>query len=300
MFKKKAFTLAEVLIVMALIGFLFTLMIPNVVQKQSSTKFIERAQKAHETLQDAFQKAAEDNGGMYPQDWESVRESSNKTEAIVKELAKKTSIISFCGSNLEGCFSKNGYRTLNGVPTDILTQDMKPYESMIDFEDAIATSKKKIRNDYGFDDIIETKLKYESADPRNSVTYFTLLDGASIAIKTNSTYCNGLIPSTDPLERPYCAQILMDVNGQSIPNSLGVDVFGFYLSGNDIIPMGFYGDRFAFEYNCLREKPNAPLDNGLACTAWALKNRNMEYKKCQAGVRLSWTGATRCDLPANN
>lgn len=36
--KKKAFTLAEVLIVMALIGFLFTLMIPHLVQKQGSQK----------------------------------------------------------------------------------------------------------------------------------------------------------------------------------------------------------------------------------------------------------------------
>lgn len=297
MFKKKAFTLAEVLIVMALIGFLFTLMIPNVVQKQSSTKFIERAQIAQSTLQNAFQRVAQENDGLYPLDWESVRESSNKTEAIVKELAKKTSIMSFCGNNLQGCFSTGTYRTLNSVETNIIQEKMKPYESLIDFEKAKATKKKKKRNEYGFDDIIEVKLKYEDADPKNSVTYFSLLDGGSVAIKTNSTYCNGIIPSTDPLERPYCAQILVDVNGQSIPNTLGVDVFGFYLSGNDIIPMGFYGDRFTFEHNCLREKPNAPADNGLACTAWALKNKNMEYRKCQAGTRLSWTGTTRCDAP---
>ena len=80
---------------------------------------------------------------------------------------------------------------------------------------------------------------------------------------------------------------------------LGVDVFGFYLSGNDLIPMGFYGDNFEFNYNCLRETPNATPANGLACTAWALKNKNMEYRKCQAGNRLSWTGAKRCDMGNN-
>jgi prepilin-type N-terminal cleavage/methylation domain-containing protein len=294
MFKKKAFTLAEVLIVMALIGFLFTLMIPNVVQKQSSTKFIERAQKAHETLQDAFQKAAEANGEMYPQDWESVRESSNKSEAIVKELAKKTSIMSFCGTTLQGCFSTNGYRTLNGVTTDILTKDMKPHQFQRDRKDYIVREKKNNSESIG------EPLEYKKANPKFSTTNFVLLEGGSISLKTNSRYCDGLISSTDPIERPLCAIMYVDVNGQAIPNTLGVDVFGFYLSGNDVLPMGFYGDEFSFDYNCLREVPNAPADNGLACTAWILKNRNMEYRKCQAGTRLSWTGATRCDVPTGN
>lgn len=104
--------------------------------------------------------------------------------------------------------------------------------------------------------------------------------------------------STDPIERPLCGVLLVDVNGPSIPNILGVDVFGFYLSGNDILPMGFFGDDFAFENNCVREKPNAPSDNGLACTAWIINNKNMDYRRCQAGSRLSWTGEKHCELPS--
>ena len=297
MFKKKAFTLAEVLIVMALIGFLFTLMIPNLVQKQSSTKFVEAAQKAQTTLQNAFTKISEENGGLYAQDWRSVRESGNKSEAIVKEIAKKTSVISFCGTSLQGCFSTGEYRTLNGVVTNILKEKMPKYEYTREPSEYIA--KQKVGEDeYG--DSIYKALKYTPADPETSETYFALLDGGSVALKTNSTYCKGIIASTDPLERPYCATIYVDVNGQSIPNMLGVDVFGYYLSGNDVIPMGFYGDRFSFEYNCLREKPEALPDNGLACTAWALKNKNMEYRKCQAGTRISWSDSTRCDVPPKN
>lgn len=299
MFKKKAFTLAEVLIVMGLIGFLFTLMIPNLVQKQSSTKFVEKAQVTQNILQAAFKSVADENDGLYPLDWESVREHPNKSEAIVKELAKKTSIMSFCGTSLQGCFSTGEYRTLNGVVTTILQDDMEPFEKKRERSEYIATKKISKRNEYGFDDVTEKPYNYTTSDPTYSETYFSLLDGGSVVLKTNSTYCNGVIPSTDPLERPYCAQILVDVNGQSIPNMLGVDVFGFYLSGNDLIPMGFFGDRLSFEYNCLREKPKAPKDNGLACTAWALKNKNMEYRKCQAGSRLSWTGESRCDAPAS-
>lgn len=291
MFKKNAFTLAEVLVVMFLIGFLFTLMIPNVVQKQTSTKFIENAQKAQATLQEAFKKVAEDNDGLYPQDWESVRKSSNKSEAIVKELAKKTSVMSFCGRNLQGCFATTEYRTLNSVPTKILEEDMKPHDLKRDSDDYILKKKKTdLSSDYYND-----KITYTDAEPEFSTTNFILLEGGSVSLKTNSKYCDGVIPSLDPLERPLCAIIYVDINGQSIPNTLGVDVFGFYLSGNDILPMGFYGDDLSFEDNCLRERPEAPSNNGLACTAWAIKNKNMEYRKCQAGKRLSWTGAKRCE-----
>ena len=141
------------------------------------------------------------------------------------------------------------------------------------------------------------KSHYTKANPEASSTYVSLLEGGSMVIKTNSEYCNGIIPSTDPLERPLCGVIYLDINGPAIPNMLGVDVFGFYISGNTILPMGFLGDSNAFEYNCLRETPNKNKYNGLGCSAWALKNKNMEYRKCLAGTRLEWTGATRCDLP---
>ncbi|MBQ8668167.1 type II secretion system protein [bacterium] len=299
MFKKKAFTMAEVLIVMALIGFLFTLMIPNLVQKEGSRKYIESAQKAQTKLQEAFRKAADANDGLFPQDWESVRYSSNKSEAIVKEISKRASVMSFCGNSLQGCFATTEYRTINSIPTTILKDPMPPHQVKRSSSEYIAKQKRKSSDEYDYDANEEPKaLEYMKADPEISATYFALLDGGSVAIKTNSTYCDGVILSTDPLERPYCASIYVDVNGPAIPNMLGVDVFGFYLSGNDILPMGFYGDDFSFEFNCMREKPNAGPDNGLACTAWALKNKNMEYRKCQAGTRIGWATTTRCDMPS--
>lgn len=298
MFKKKAFTLAEVLVVMALIGFLFTLMMPTLMQKQSSTKYIENAQKAQANLQEAFKRVSEENGGLYAMDWESVRTSSNKSDAIAKAIAKKSSIMSFCGENLRGCFSTNGYKTLNGVATTVIKDNIKENYYTREENDYLAKEKSVSYDEYGLKTVKTKPLKYTEANPKFSSTYFSLIDGGSVAIKTNSTYCDGIIASTDTLERPYCATIYIDVNGQSIPNMLGVDVFGFYLSGNDILPMGFFGDDFAFEYNCLREKPPVVRNtNGLACTAWALKNKNMEYRKCQAGSRLSWVGSTRCDAP---
>lgn len=296
--RKNAFTLAEVLIVMALVGFMFTLMLPTLVQKQSSTKSIDNLKKAQNALQTAFEMTAKDNHNLPPQDWASVRSSSNKSDAIMKEIAKHLQIMSYCGESSKGCFAQNKYKTLNGINTSIITKDMEP--SNLKIENSLTpSSDMSISNQdqAGWEEVNNAPMEYTEASPEFSSTYISLLDGGSVVLKTNSTKCDNLLPSTDTLERPLCGVIYVDVNGQSIPNMLGVDVFGFYLSNNNLVPMGFYGDDFAFDYNCLRETPKARETNGLACTAWALKNKNMEYRKCQAGTRLSWTGATRCDAP---
>lgn len=294
--KKTAFTLAEVLIVMALIGFLFTLMIPNLAQKRSSTKFIEQAQIAQTKLQDAITKTAAENNDSNPMDWESVRASENKSEAIIKAISKKLSIMSYCGGSPRGCFASTDYRTLNGKVTTVITDEMEDFSKTAEPEEYKLKIKKTKTDDEGYSLDYTINAKYTDADPEKSTTYINLLEGGSIALKTNSTYCDGIVLATDPLERQYCAQILVDINGPAIPNMLGVDVFGFYLAGNTVLPMGFYGDEFNFEGNCLRETPNADKYNGLACTAWALKTKNMDYRKCQAGTRIGWALSPRCEI----
>ncbi len=294
--KKRAFTLAEVLIVLTIVGFLFTLSLPNLIQKQGSVKFIESAKTAQEKLQYAFEMTAKKYEGSNPLDWPSVRESANKSDAIVKELANYIQVMSFCGNSDKGCFAPEGYRTLNGVKTNVITDPMEPIARFYtDEEIADKFNEAYIAEE---DDSQENQsIEYRQADPEHSSTYINFLDGGSAVIKTASTKCNGVLPSTDTLERQLCGVIYVDINGQAIPNMLGVDVFGFYMSGNNVLPMGFYGDQSSFDYYCLRETPKASKYNGLGCSAWALKNKNMEYRKCQAGSRLGWTTSTRCDVP---
>ncbi len=302
--KNKAFTLAEVLIVLTLVGFLFTLTLPNLIQKQGSVKNIEHAKAAQEKLQTAFEMTSKKYNGANPMDWPEVRNSSNKSEAIVKELANNLQIMSYCGNSAKGCFSPNGYRTLNGAPTKVITDEMEPIRKFLIDEDHYLSDNDNADDENNSDmdtnneaEQQEKALTYIEASPAATSTYISFLDGGSAAFKTSTTKCNGKLPSTDTLERPLCGVIYLDINGAAIPNMLGVDVFGFYISGNNVLPMGFYGDQSSFEYYCLRETPKVNKYNGLGCTAWALKNKNMEYRKCQAGSRLSWTTSTRCDVP---
>lgn len=303
--KKKAFTLAEVLIVLALIGFLCTLTLPTLLQTKDSTKYIEKAEKNHEILQIALNEVSAMNNNYTPDDWENVRISPNKSEAIVKELSKRLKILSYCGASPKGCFAPQGYRTLSGTKTNIVFQDMKANIGTIEKESYKFITRYNNDSTYGDDNsgneydsnnisVINEKLTYKEASPQFSSSYISLLEGGSVAIKTNSTYCNGRLSTSDGLERPLCGIIYIDVNGPATPNILGVDLFGFYLSGNSLLPMGFYGDDFEFSQNCRRDVKTNEY-NGLGCSAWALINKNMDYRKCVAGKIIDWTTKTRCD-----
>lgn len=308
--RKRAFTLAEVLIVLALIGFLCTLTLPTLLQTKGSTKFIDKAEKNREIVQIAFNEVSAMNNNYTPDDWENVRMSSNKSEAIVKELSKRLKILSYCGNSPKGCFAPQGYRTLSGIKTNIIFKDMKSNSNTIEKEsyrfetryhnDDMYGESNEDEGEYDSNNInvISEKLTYTEASPQFSSSYISLLEGGSVAIKTNSTYCNGKLSTSDGLDRPLCGIVYIDVNGPATPNILGVDLFGFYLSGNSLLPMGFYGDDFEFNKNCRRDIKNNEY-NGLACSAWALVNKNMDYRKCVAGKRIDWTTRTRCDAQQN-
>lgn len=303
--KKSAFTLAEVLVVLALVGFLFTLTLPTLIQKQGSVEYIKKAKQTQDLLQQAFNETAAINHNYTPDDWETVRYSENKSEAIIKELSKRLKILSYCGSSPKGCFAPQGYRTISGIPTNAIFQEMKPSRNHIDKE-SFRVQHKQYNNDYSknedeeyYTEEEQEKLEYTEARPQFSSTYISLLEGGSVVLKTNSTYCNGKITSIDEIERQLCGTVFIDVNGPATPNMLGVDVFGFYLSGNSLLPMGFYGDDFSFNTNCSRNDQENKF-NGLGCSAWALVNKNMDYRKCVAGKTIDWTTRTKCDAPVSN
>ena len=59
---KKAFTLAEVLITLTIIGVIAALTIPNLLQKHQEQETVTRLKKAYSTLSQTTAKAIADNG----------------------------------------------------------------------------------------------------------------------------------------------------------------------------------------------------------------------------------------------
>jgi hypothetical protein len=92
-----------------------------------------------------------------------------------------------------------------------------------------------------------------------------------------------------------CAFISVDTNGNSQPNTLGRDLFVFYLTKKNIIPMGLPGDTlFGFENYCKDKDKITPsgFPNGNGCTAWVLHNENLDYLNCKD---LDWNTKTKCN-----
>ena len=73
--KKWAFTLAEILITLAIVGVVAVITLPNLIQKYQEKAIVNRLEKTYSLLQQSFQFAVEEYG--YPSSWGLVRDFQN-------------------------------------------------------------------------------------------------------------------------------------------------------------------------------------------------------------------------------
>lgn len=130
-------------------------------------------------------------------------------------------------------------------------------------------------------------------DQDNAYTKFRLADGTSVAVTQLNDDC-GLDWGEQQLNN-VCGMVLVDINGNKIPNTYGEDLFGFALTKDGIVPLGapIQTNGYPFSAFCSQNSnANFKYENGLSCTAWALYNRNMDYLDCKG---LNWNnGKTTC------
>ncbi len=256
---RTAFTLAEVLITLGIIGVVAALTIPTLISDYKEKVIVSKVKKMYTTLSNAYQLAILDYGtagewgitgrdaGRVDENWDN-EETYNAVNAILirDRVLKNVKKLNICNNskNHTACgFEKVYY--LNGD------------------------------EDKNFD-------KYAST---------LLADGSSIGI-VSSVLSNAAASSrgNGELSRVY-ANIVYDVNGTKPPNTYSKDIFLFYLTEHSIIPCGTTNETtFSFEGSCLGN--NNGTKNGLACSAWVIYNENMDYLKCN---NLSWNGKHKCD-----
>jgi len=102
-----------------------------------------------------------------------------------------------------------------------------------------------------------------------------LSNGSSLQLFAN--------PANDTIE------FRVDVNGFAGPNTMGKDVFHYHVRDNILRPSGYQGAVDEFETHC--NLASNVSYNGLACTAWVIQNKNMDYLRCND---LSWNGKHKC------
>lgn len=208
--KKCAFTLAEVLITLGIIGVVAAITIPSLMAATQEASLVPKVKKTYSTLAQALKLASNDYDT--PGDFSLIFEEGKSATQITKELATYINGARYCdaGSSAKGCSDLN-YKI--------------KYASLIKNGNSnTAAQSSQIIN-----------------SPR-----IVLMDGTVIAITSQGHGCGDYEASGAILNngvntgnmwhqiRSNCGEIFFDVNGPKRPNQFGVDAYGINVYQNSL------------------------------------------------------------------
>lgn len=186
-----AFTLAEVLIVMSIIGIVAEITIPSLAQSVEESKYVTGLKKSYSGWNQALQQLSSDNGclndlkctGLFAS---TTTDSATFGQAIIRyfQVAKD------CGVGTTGCWAPSLNRRYDGKGTT----------------NSGGTSWAGLAGYYEF----------------------TTKDGMAFMF---NNYANDCAASTATgYLTQNCGSLMVDINGLQKPNRLGRDIFRFYIS----------------------------------------------------------------------
>ncbi len=254
-----AFTLAEVLITLAIIGVVAVLTVPSLIQRYQEKATVTKLKKAYSLLNQAYQMAVIDHGtydqwGMINEEYD---EEGNMTEEFINSYTRTWDILApylnkavKCTEADEKCsgifLEKSNYYSLDGTLRGTTTSSKT---------NAILLA----------DGIILTGGFTESKD-------CTRQNGQSKMLQN------------------ICADFQVRISPRKSVYTVGKNVFYFYITKYGIYPIGMPEDtHFTFTNSCNLKSSDGT--NGYGCSAWVIMNGNMDYLHCDD---LSWDGKKSC------
>ena len=256
--KRSAFTLAETLITLAIIGVVAAMTIPSLVQKYQERVTVTKLKKVHSVLNNALRLSVANHGEInnWGLDLTGHFEVTEDTPQEEIDTNRKNAI----------------YLKRKIVENLKVTNSCENYETCCGHEQT------------------RCSLDGQVYDRWCAGTF--LADGSIIrGVTLLSADCSSK-RGDDKLLQNICGQIFVDVNGLKSPNAIGKDVFIFYYSKDgSVIPVGTKNETFSpFGQDCNRNSGDHIM-NGYGCTAWVIQNENMDYLHCDD---LSWDGKHKC------
>lgn len=214
-----AFTLAEVLITLGIIGVVAAVTIPSLIQKNQDLSTASKLKKVYSTLSNAYNSAVAENGT--PDGWGLTSATPYDSASGLKMLNAITPYLNVaqdCGNTTtKGCFPDVTYQYLSG-------------SSWINW-----------------------------VNINQNTTQFArvrLADGTSLAAQYGNanTNCNQSYGTTAALQSA-CGMLYVDINGNKSSGKLGTDLFMFYFTNFGIIPSGTVSDTsYSFLSRCINDR----------------------------------------------
>ena len=197
--KKVAFTLAEVLITLGIIGVVAAMTIPTLISNYQEKELVTRAKKALAQVNNAIDLARAENGYG---DTSVLFNTNNTSEESMRAFAKYFKVQEICVNTASGSCKNYTYKTTKPMSSDGETYSgagMYTWPRFLTMDGILIGVKQ-----YDNCDRIDTYTKYENG----------------VVVKDEEGN-----PVTYQSHRIHCASILIDTNGKNKPNQVGRDIF---------------------------------------------------------------------------
>ncbi len=124
--KKVAFTLAEILVTLAVIGIVAAMTIPNLVQSYNEKVTVTKVKKMYSVLSNAYEMYKIENGGTNFFDY--TQEGAEQAATIFKPYLK---IAKDCGTEDLSCLADTNYKFKSGRSTNNYNNDTRYYKLVL-------------------------------------------------------------------------------------------------------------------------------------------------------------------------
>ena len=249
---KKAFTMAEVLITLGIMGIVMAMTLPQLIGNYQEKEQIARLKQAYSLIDNAFRLATEEYGTVDTWGTDADTRRLRGMEILPKYL--KTAKV--CPKNVKGCMGKT-YKCLakSTIGGDIKIDVDGRYESIL-----LANGISIWFASQG-QDCTQNLLQWKQDDYKNKASWLNA-----------------------------CFSLRVDTNGPGTPNTSSLDLFSFIVLQDGIVPDGTASTNnwswvLGFNNQCLNTRAYGTIYMA-NCTAWVLTFENMDYKRCPD--KLGW------------
>ncbi|MCI1274273.1 MAG: type II secretion system GspH family protein [Clostridiaceae bacterium] len=253
---RKAFTLAEVLITLGIIGVVAALTLPSLIANYRDKQTVTQLKKAYSTIAQAYEKATFDEGT--PDTWGlngAGAGNPHDSNIILNILSSYIMQLRIC-ENAAGCWPDVKYKQLNGTTDGANINTSQTYGKAI---------------------INDGMLMYVYSKGMANC------DGKRGTTKEFQSVCATFTVDVNGYKRP-------NTFGKDTFSFI-ISKYGIYPQGSQFdtsAPMTG-GSVGACDMNIAKNNSDT---NGLGCTAWVLQNENLDYLHCQG---IGWNGKTKCN-----